>query len=320
MKRILGITALFLLTAAAHGQGTTTCQGNNCPYVTVVNADPTGNICTNSPQLTSYNGTVYGCKNGTMAATGSTGVSQVVQGTNVTISEGSPCTGSCTINASGGGSGTVSGQANGVIPLATASTTIGAQSALSDNGTTVTSTEPVAAPSVVAGTPTAAAKAALPAGAHGLACDESATAGVPAALVDYVRCDSTTHALLLSNNGAPEQTLVPGNAIQISGSPFTMLAISGFYWNNTSGAYVFDLATPVAGLQQCFGNYKAQTHAVSMVPGSGVTIYYKGVAGTTSSSTGLVSGGAAGDFICLIGTDSTTYIAIGAGVGTWINN
>jgi hypothetical protein len=43
----------------------------------------------------------------------------------------------------GGGSGTVSGQSNGVIPLATNTTIIGAQSALSDNGTTVSSSEPV---------------------------------------------------------------------------------------------------------------------------------------------------------------------------------
>jgi len=83
---------------------------------------------------------------------------------------------------------------------------------------------------------------------------------------------------------------------------------------------VFDLPTPVAGLQICIGDYQAQTHAVSAVPGTGVTIYYKGVAGTTSSSTGIVSGGAAGDFICMEGTDSTTYMAIGAGYGTWTNN
>lgn len=47
----------------------------------------------------------------------------------------------------GSGSGTVSGQASGVIPLATASTTIGAQSHLDDGNTTagtITSTEPVA--------------------------------------------------------------------------------------------------------------------------------------------------------------------------------
>ena len=46
----------------------------------------------------------------------------------------------------GGGSGNVSGQANGVIPLATASTTIGAQSHLDDGVSTagtITSTEPI---------------------------------------------------------------------------------------------------------------------------------------------------------------------------------
>ena len=50
----------------------------------------------------------------------------------------------------GSGSGTVSGQANGVIPLATAPTTIGAQSHIDDGVTTaatITSTEPIVAPS-----------------------------------------------------------------------------------------------------------------------------------------------------------------------------
>lgn len=104
--------------------------------------------------------------------------------------------------AIGGGSGTVSGQTNGVIPLATASTTIGAQSALSDNGTTVTSTEPLAAPSVATGTPTTAAKAALPTGSHGFSCDESATQFVPAAGVDGFACDSVSHQLLFSSNNS----------------------------------------------------------------------------------------------------------------------
>ena len=52
------------------------------------------------------------------------------------------------ITAGSGGSGAVSGQANGVIPLATAGTVIGAQSHLSDNGTSVyvqgSTPEPVA--------------------------------------------------------------------------------------------------------------------------------------------------------------------------------
>ena len=84
---------------------------------------------------------------------------------------------------------------------------------------------------------------------------------------------------------------------------------------------MIDLPTPTAsGPTICEGNYKARTGAISFVPGTGITIYYKGVAGTTSSATGLVSGGATGDFICLVGTDTTTYEAAGTGEGTWTNN
>ena len=111
------------------------------------------------------------------------------------------------------------------------------------------------------------------------------------------------------------------NNVETSGSPLTASAQSQTIWNNTASAYVVDLPTPTAsGPEICIGNYKARSSAVSLVPGSGVTIYFKGVAGTSGSSTGLVSGGAAGDFICVEGTDSTTYEAIGAGYGTFTNN
>jgi hypothetical protein len=123
---------------------------------------------------------------------------------------------------------------------------------------------------------------------------------------------------------APETVGVNTNAvynlIQTSGSPYTMSALTGMYWNNTASAYSWDLPTPVAGLQICVGNYKAQATAQSLIPGSGVTIYFNGVAGTAGSATGLVSGGAAGDFICVEATDSTTYMVIGAGHGTWTNH
>jgi hypothetical protein len=110
------------------------------------------------------------------------------------------------------------------------------------------------------------------------------------------------------------------NPIKTSGSPFTVTALSGTYWNNTSSPYSFDLPTPASGLQFCFGDYQAQASAVSVIPPSGVTVYFKGAAGTAGSATGLVSGGAAGDFICLEATDTTTYMAIGAGYGTWTNH
>jgi hypothetical protein len=110
------------------------------------------------------------------------------------------------------------------------------------------------------------------------------------------------------------------NLIQTSGSPYTMSAITGIYWNNTASAYSWDLPTPAAGLQVCVGNYQARATAQSLIPPAGVTIYFEGAAGTSGSSTGLVSGGAAGDFICLVGTSTTTYEAIGAGYGTWTNH
>jgi hypothetical protein len=112
-----------------------------------------------------------------------------------------------------GGSGTVSGQANGVFPLGTAPTAIGAQSHMDDGVSAagkITSTEPLVAPSVATGVPSAGVLAALPTGANGLACDESSSSGVPAAGVDYIRCDSTTHQILQSLNGAAEAPLGVG--------------------------------------------------------------------------------------------------------------
>jgi hypothetical protein len=111
------------------------------------------------------------------------------------------------------------------------------------------------------------------------------------------------------------------NVVETGGSPLSATAQSQTIWNNTSSAYAVDLPTPTAsGPQICLGNYQAKSSAISFVPGSGVTIYYKGVAGTPGSSTGLVSTGAAGDFICVEGVNSTTYMTIGAGNGAFTNN
>lgn len=110
------------------------------------------------------------------------------------------------------------------------------------------------------------------------------------------------------------------NLVQTSGSPYTLLGLTGTYWNNTASAYTFQLDAPVSGKQYCFGNYQARSGVITIKSTTSVTIYFKGVAGTTGTGGSLVSGGAAGDFICLEGTDSTTYIAVGSGVGTWTNN
>lgn len=128
-------------------------------------------------------------------------------------------------------------------------------------------------------------------------------------------CDNSTKLATTAYAGAVCET------IETSGSPLSASAQSQQLWNNTASAYVVDLPTPTtSGPAICLGDYKARSSAISFVPGSGVTIYYKGIAGTAGSSTGLVSGGAAGDYICVVGTDTTTYMAIGAGQGSFTNN
>jgi len=108
--------------------------------------------------------------------------------------------------------------------------------------------------------------------------------------------------------------------IDTSGSPITDTAVSSVRWWNAASAGTYDLPTPFEGLVKCYGSYQARAEAISLVPGSGVTIYYKGIAGTAGSSTGLVSPGAGGDYLCLEGTSATTYMSLGPGSTTWVNH
>ena len=98
-------------------------------------------------------------------------------------------------------------------------------------------------------------------------------------------------------------------------------AVIGYNWNNYAGAHTFNLPAIAAGQQFCFGSLNTKAYAITIAINtqSGVSIYYKGVGGTASTGT-LVSGGAAGDFICLEAASATTYMATGAGQGTWTNN
>lgn len=101
-----------------------------------------------------------------------------------------------------------------VAPTATASTALPAGTAIGtlDTGTPTltpsanlwTSNVPVSAPSLLSGTPSAGVLAALPTGAHGMAVDETSTVGVPAAGVDYLRADATSHRIKQSLNGGAE--------------------------------------------------------------------------------------------------------------------
>jgi hypothetical protein len=107
--------------------------------------------------------------------------------------------------------------------------------------------------------------------------------------------------------------------VSTSGSPYSLAGATGFYWNNTASAFTWDLDAPTAGKQYCFGNYSARSGALTITSTTSVYIVYKGAAGTVTTGT-LVSAGALGDFVCLVGVDSTHYMAAGAGLGAWTNN
>jgi len=114
--------------------------------------------------------------------------------------------GQSNINGGGGsgtGSGTVSGQANNVIPKGTTATTITQQSSITDNGTTVSVTEPITTTGSVS-----TGSGCTPAGSTatgGLCGTEATSTGwTPTAGFDYMRADSTQHTFLCSLNGAAE--------------------------------------------------------------------------------------------------------------------
>lgn len=119
--------------------------------------------------------------------------------------------------------------------------------------------------------------------------------------------------------GSAGQAWVATTVIHTGGSSFAMTGATGFYWNNSGGDFRWNLDAPTPSKQYCFGNYAGQVGALTIASTAGVSIVYEGSNGTASTGT-LVSSGGKGDFICLVGVDSTHYAAAGAGYGSWTNN
>ena len=100
------------------------------------------------------------------------------------------------------------------------------------NGTDASFSGTVSANTMVSGAPSSGALAALPSGAHGLACDESSTVGVPASGVDYIRCDATTHRLMQSLNGAAEVNIpLPSEIPPALAAQYKIAICSVGMWN-----------------------------------------------------------------------------------------
>jgi hypothetical protein len=112
-----------------------------------------------------------------------------------------------------------------------------------------------------------------------------------------------------------------------SGSPFTVNGGVSYYWEAASGNFAWKLAPPPAlpsTISQCYGKSGSDENQISLIPPSGVTIWYQGNPGTTGSSTGIVSAGTSTDYICVVSEGATKYKVIGPGLGSgappWVNN
>ena len=137
---------------------------------------------------------------------------------------------------------------------ATASTIVERDSSNNINATTFTGT------TGIFGSPSSAALAALPTGAHGEACNESSTAGVPASSVDYTRCDSTTHRMLDSDNGVAE---APRALVPVAGTSghVTKFAANGIDIadGGAVAANIVTASSPGAGVAHFAGSTQAVT-------------------------------------------------------------
>jgi hypothetical protein len=128
------------------------------------------------------------------------------------------------------------------------------------------------------------------------------------------------HAIL--DLGPPNQAFTVGQSVpaytvvHTSGSPYSLVGYSGYYWNNTSGSYGWQLDAPIVGKQYCFGNYPGRSGILTVTTAPSVYIAYEGINGTITTGT-LISGGALGDFVCMEAVDLTHYVVTGAGYGSW---
>ncbi|MDE2106852.1 MAG: hypothetical protein KGL39_57080, partial [Patescibacteria group bacterium] len=198
--------------------------------------------------------------------------------------------GNCLPSSGGGGNVSTSGTVTtGYLPKFASSTTI--TNSAADDGVTTANTFTyagsggVAAPNgpLTSGSPSAAAAAALPSGAHGIAADESSTAGVPAAGVDYLKADSASHCWKASVNGGPSACVL------------TTLSGFGLFQPLISVPTISSLNMPTGLNQQASFSITNNSAGVSLADtvSTGATDHIEGVLGTypgtAFTATGLFS-------------------------------
>lgn len=149
--------------------------------------------------------------------------------------------GSAWIAIGGGGGGGITGLTLNVIPKATSSTTIG-DSSVSDDGTTVSTTEPVKALSVATGgTPPT-----VMAGTGGLWAGGEGTAPTPVAGADILYADASSHTIMQCLNGA-SCTSIGGGVITSGSLALATGSISSGSCQTVTAGSVNSASAPLVG-------------------------------------------------------------------------
>jgi hypothetical protein len=135
---------------------------------------------------------------------------------------------------------------------------------------------------------------------------------------------SATSVPVITYNAAGQLTAVSTAAIVPLAAPFTTGTggtVTGAYgYYNCTTTCSITLPAPAAGDQFCIRNDDAVTTVITIAAISGVQFEKTTFAGYGTVTTGtMVSGGAAGDKVCLVGRDATHYL-VGSFNGTWTNS
>jgi hypothetical protein len=122
----------------------------------------------------------------------------------------------------------------------------------------------------------------------------------------------------IHDSGTLLSNLTPATLTSTSGPVADPGGFSVFQYNNASGALTFDLPAGVANYQRCYRNATGKTGVITIAVTTSNTIDLNGTNGTATTGT-LVSGGAAGDAVCLV-SDATNHWYAYVQKGTWTNN
>ena len=226
-------------------------------------------------------------------------------GTLGSVTMGNATSGSLTLEPSTGAPGTITNS----LPIASGDTLAGIAATQTLTNKSITGSEINSGTVPIAQIPTGTTSSTVPLGGV-------ITAGGPTG--------SATAVPIITYNAAGQLTAVTTAAIVPLAAPLTvgtggsLTGAYGYYICTTTCSIT--LPTPAAGDQFCVRNDSAVTTAITIAAITSVQFEKTTFNGYGTVTTGtMVSGGALGDKICLVGRDATHYL-VGTFVGTWTNS